>query len=88
MILNFSASASSVSAPVARPGTWSLVATNALIQESVRAFYTGWYQELVTELPEIRNGQVYPMAGPGLGTELQPGITKRADARLRRSEAG
>jgi L-alanine-DL-glutamate epimerase-like enolase superfamily enzyme len=66
----------------------SLNATNALIQETVRAFYTGWYKELVTELPEIRNGQVYPMTGPGLGTELQPGILKRADAKIRRSEAG
>jgi L-alanine-DL-glutamate epimerase-like enolase superfamily enzyme len=63
----------------------SLNATNALIQETVRAFYTGWYRELVTELPEIRNGQVYPMAGPGLGAELQPGVLKRADARVRRS---
>ena len=36
----------------------SLNATNALIQESVRAFYTGWYQELVTELPRIEHGHV------------------------------
>ncbi len=42
----------------------SLNATNALIQESVRAFYTGWYQELVTELPRIEHGHVYPMTGP------------------------
>ena len=31
----------------------SLNAPNALIQESVRAYYTGWYRELVTELPRI-----------------------------------
>src|SRR5450830_1815092 len=31
----------------------SLHAPNALIQESVRAFYRGWYQELVTELPTV-----------------------------------
>ncbi len=29
---------------------------NTIIQESVRAFYTGWYKELVTELPVIRDG--------------------------------
>lgn len=40
---------------------------NALIQETVRAYYTGWYKELVTELPE----------GPGLGTELLPGLRER-----------
>jgi galactonate dehydratase len=63
----------------------SLNATNALIQESVRAFYTGWYRELVTELPRIEDGYVHPMAGPGLGTRLQPDVVKRADARIRRS---
>ena len=31
----------------------SLNATNALIQETVRAFYTGWYKELVTEVPRV-----------------------------------
>ena len=48
--------------------------TNALVQESVRAFYTGWYKELVTELPRIVDGHVYPMTGPGLGTRLLPDI--------------
>jgi galactonate dehydratase len=63
----------------------SLNAPNALIQESVRAFYTGWYKELVTELPEVRDGWIHPMSGPGLGTELLPDITKREDAIVRRS---
>lgn len=58
----------------------SLNATNALVQESVRAFYTGWYQELVTALPRIEQGHVYPMEGPGLGTALRPEVLKRADA--------
>jgi L-alanine-DL-glutamate epimerase-like enolase superfamily enzyme len=65
----------------------SLNATNALIQESVRAFYTGWYRELVTELPRIESGFVYPLAGPGLGTRLQPDVVKRRDATIRRSAA-
>ena len=64
----------------------SLNAPNALIQESVRAFYTGWYKELVTELPRIENGYVYPMSGPGLGTQLLPDVIKRQDATVRRSE--
>jgi len=66
----------------------SLNATNALIQESVRAFYTGWYKELVTELPRIEKGDIYPMAGPGLGMKLLPDILQRKDAHIRRSDAG
>jgi L-alanine-DL-glutamate epimerase-like enolase superfamily enzyme len=63
-----------------------LNATNALIQESVRAFYTGWYNELVTELPRIEDGYIYPMDGPGLGMKLPPDILKRKDAQIRRSD--
>ena len=60
---------------------------NTLIQESVRAFYTGWYRELVTELPVIRDGYVLPLAGPGLGTNLLPAVFERPDLSVRRSEA-
>jgi galactonate dehydratase len=60
---------------------------NTLIQESVRAFYTGWYKELVTVMPTIRNGFVLPMEGPGLGTELQPAVFDRPDLKSRRTEA-
>jgi L-alanine-DL-glutamate epimerase-like enolase superfamily enzyme len=60
---------------------------NTLIQESVRAYYTGWYKDLVTELPTIRDGHVYPMEGPGLGTDLQPAVFERPDLRVRRSTA-
>ena len=59
---------------------------NTLIQESVRAFYTGWYKELVTELPVIRDGYALPMQGPGLGTDLQPAVFERPDLIARRSE--
>ncbi len=60
---------------------------NTLIQESVRAFYTGWYNELVTTMPVIRDGYVLPMEGPGLGTELLPAVFERSDLITRRSEA-
>ena len=59
---------------------------NTLIQESVRAFYTGWYKELVTEMPVIRDGFVLPMQGAGLGTELLPAVFERGDLTVRRSE--
>ena len=60
---------------------------NTLIQESVRAFYRGWYNELVTAVPRIEGGYVYPMEGPGLGVELQPAVFKRADLTVRRTAA-
>ena len=59
---------------------------NALIQESVRAFYTGWYKELVTALPLMVNGQVsVDFSRNGLGIELLPGTDTRADAIVRRT---
>lgn len=60
---------------------------NALIQETVRAYYTGWYRELVTELPPIENGMIRPLTGPGIGTELAPGLAARPDAVVRSSAA-
>ena len=63
----------------------SLNAPNALIQETVRAYYTGWYTELVTDLPLIENGYASLPGKPGLGTELLPGLMERADARVRMS---
>lgn len=65
---------------------FSLHARNALIQESVRAFYSGWYTELVTALPNVRNGEITLEDAPGLGLELLPHIDKRADAIVRISD--
>lgn len=59
---------------------------NTLIQESVRAFYTGWYKELVTNIPVIEDGHVLPMEGVGLGTELLPAVFERSDLSVRISE--
>lgn len=56
---------------------------NTLIQESVRAFYRGWYTELVTTVPKIENGFVYPMEGSGLGLELLPSFFERSDLSAR-----
>jgi len=64
----------------------SISQPNTLIQESVRAFHNGWYRELVTELPRIETGHVYPMQGPGLGTELVPGFFERTDLSTRITE--
>ncbi len=54
-------------------------APNALVQETVRAFYRGYYRDAVTKLPRIEQGYVYPMEGTGLGTALQPALLERPD---------
>ena len=59
---------------------------NALIQEAVRAYYTGWYTELVTTLPTFDRGYVSAPTGPGLGTELLPDLWQRPDAHVRASD--
>lgn len=63
----------------------ALNAPNAIFQEVVRAYYTGWYTELVTVLPRIENGFAHLMTQPGLGTALQPNLKKRSDVTVHRS---
>ena len=66
---------------------FSIHAANALVQESVRAFYTGWYRELVTHVPQPANGLFAKPPGPGLGAELLPELWQRDDATVRSSPA-
>jgi len=66
---------------------FSIHAANALVQESVRAFYTGWYRELVTHVPQPVDGSLAKPPGPGLGAELLPELWKRKDAVVRVSQA-
>jgi galactonate dehydratase len=55
----------------------SLNAPNALVQESVRAFYRTWYGDLVTALPTVKDGHITVPPGPGLGLELAPDLDKK-----------
>jgi len=66
---------------------FSIWAPNALVQESVRAFYTGWYKELVTHVPQPEKGYFGKPPGPGIGCELLPEVWKRNDAVVRVSPA-
>ncbi|MBU3738890.1 MAG: mandelate racemase/muconate lactonizing enzyme family protein [Rhodoferax sp.] len=61
----------------------SLHAPNALVQESVRAFYSGWYRELVTHLPRVERGMLSVSDAPGLGLELLPDLHRRPGAHVR-----
>lgn len=61
----------------------SLHLPNAILQESVRAFWDGWYRDLVTALPVIERGTASAPPGPGLGLDLRPEVFERRDVRIR-----
>jgi galactonate dehydratase len=65
----------------------SMHVPNAIVQEHVRAFTTGWYGEIVTALPVIENGMVRPPDGPGLGLRLRPELFEREGTTVRTSTA-
>jgi L-alanine-DL-glutamate epimerase-like enolase superfamily enzyme len=52
---------------------------NSYGTESVRAFYKTFYQELVEEKLDIRNGHLFLSDTPGLGVKLRPDLLKRKD---------
>ncbi|MEO5700112.1 MAG: mandelate racemase/muconate lactonizing enzyme family protein [Casimicrobiaceae bacterium] len=60
-------------------------APNALIAETVRAHWRGFYQDLVTCLPTIDRGHIHAMAGTGWGTELNPSVFRRKDLFVRKA---
>jgi galactonate dehydratase len=59
--------------------------TNALIQETVRAYYRGYYGEIVTVVPHVADGFIHALTEPGLGTELSPDFLARPDLTIRHS---
>jgi galactonate dehydratase len=61
----------------------ALACPNVVEQEITRAFYYGWYHELVDTPPPLENGHIRTPPGPGLGLALLPGLDKRDDASLR-----
>ncbi len=65
----------------------SLNAPNALVQESVRAFYRTWYRDLVTALPEVKGGMITVPPGAGLGMELHPDLDRAFTTSRLRSDA-
>jgi len=64
----------------------SLNAPNAIIQESVRAHHRTWYRDLVTAVPEIKDGWITAPPGPGLGLALAPDIAERFTVNIRTSK--
>jgi L-alanine-DL-glutamate epimerase-like enolase superfamily enzyme len=61
---------------------------NIELQEMVRAFYYGWYAEMVTTLPTLKDGYLTAPEAPGIGTALRPEVRNRKDAMIRWSKVG
>ncbi|MDB5893192.1 MAG: dehydratase [Rhodoferax sp.] len=58
---------------------------NVVLQEVVRAYLSGWYRDLVTQLPTVRDGFATVPAGAGLGMALSPALLQRSDVTVRSS---
>jgi L-alanine-DL-glutamate epimerase-like enolase superfamily enzyme len=58
---------------------------NAMVMESVRGFYQGYYLDIVTDPVPIAEGQATLNFGPGLGTRLRPEVFLRNDISRRSS---
>jgi L-alanine-DL-glutamate epimerase-like enolase superfamily enzyme len=58
---------------------------NALIMEAVRAYYSTWYKDVLTEMPLVKDGFIHPLTGPGLGTRLLPDLLQHEGVQIRRS---
>jgi len=63
----------------------ALNASNCFVQEMVRAFYYGWYEDLVTALPPVTEGRIRAPEGAGLGLSLNADRLKQPDVHIRRS---
>ncbi|MDP2949235.1 MAG: hypothetical protein Q8P22_06830, partial [Chloroflexota bacterium] len=59
---------------------------NAMLMETVRAYYKGWYGRFVEPNLNIKDGFLLAPEGPGLGTRLRPEVRKRPDVTIRASD--
>lgn len=58
---------------------------NTMLMESVRAFYRGYYADVVTPNLTVRDGHIEFPTAPGLGTALRPEVRQRSDASVQSS---
>ncbi|MGV3550868.1 mandelate racemase/muconate lactonizing enzyme family protein [Rhizobium sp.] len=65
----------------------SLNAPNALVQESVRAYYRTWYADLTTQLPTVSNGMITIPPGPGHGVGLAEDLDRKFTVYRRMAKA-
>jgi L-alanine-DL-glutamate epimerase-like enolase superfamily enzyme len=62
-------------------------ATNAMYQETVRAYLRVNYPEIATDMPIIEEGHILAPTRPGLGTALLPDVRKRAGVKVQITRA-
>ena len=60
---------------------------NAMIMETVRAYYEGWYNDVLTDRIPIADGLLGLPEKPGLGTALREEVLKRPDVHIEISDA-
>jgi galactonate dehydratase len=51
----------------------------------VRAYFSTWYKDIITEVPRVEAGYIHGLPGPGLGTRLLPDLLERSGVQVRRS---
>jgi L-alanine-DL-glutamate epimerase-like enolase superfamily enzyme len=59
---------------------------NAMIMETVRSYYLGWYREVVEDPLPIADGMLTLPEKPGLGTRLREELLGRPDVHLETSD--
>ena len=52
---------------------------NLWMMETVRAFYETYFDHIITNAPQVKDGYTQPPEGPGLGVELRPEVFERQD---------
>ncbi|MFI6941198.1 mandelate racemase/muconate lactonizing enzyme family protein [Streptomyces sp. NPDC050418] len=68
---------------LAASGQLAMHLPQVFIQETTRAYYAGWYPQLVTGLPRIAEGRLSVGAAPGHGLRLRPDLDQTATVRRR-----
>jgi galactonate dehydratase len=58
---------------------------NAMIQEVVRGYVDGWYNDVLTEPLILENGQLHLNGKPGLGAALRPELLTRPGVQIERT---
>lgn len=58
-------------------------APNAMLMETTRVAYEGWYREVVTPVLNIQDGHLLAPEGAGLGARLRSEVRERPDVSIR-----
>jgi L-alanine-DL-glutamate epimerase-like enolase superfamily enzyme len=59
---------------------------NAMIMETVRGYYDGWYNDVLTDPIPIHDGMLTLPEKPGLGTSMREEILQRPDVHIEVSD--